>query len=81
MTKKAKLKTSLENEANMENPVNSLNNLFKEVYAFRLRNLFCEKWTIDQWLTVVITEDDIKDFPNAKEAHRIQNSKLYKSLK
>lgn len=72
----------------------TLNGLFKALYADKIENLIPagvsllnlmdfgrETWTVAEWLNHDFPETMIEKYPNAKEAHRIKNTKLYKSLK
>jgi hypothetical protein len=63
----------------------ALDDLFKEVYADKMEELYSDfskpLFSVDDWLKRDITEKDISKFPKAKAAKKLQNTKLYKALK
>jgi hypothetical protein len=71
----------------MSNSISDLNKMFKEAYSEKIdeiiRNYNCHNWTVDEWIKYreEISEKDIRQFPNAKTANGIKNSKLYKVMK
>jgi len=82
---------STEEEEEMKSKVD----LIKQVYAEKLAELIPDgvklvsmvkfrnsSMTLDDWMSVTdITERDREQFPNAKAAQRIKDSKLYKVMK
>lgn len=67
--------------------MSSFNKLFKEIYANKMKELLLDgilifsNYSVEDWLNRNITEKDMENYPNAKKAAELKNTKLYKALK
>lgn len=76
----------------VSNSLTSLNDIFKQIYADRLKDLIpngvnlmsiinCHDWTVEDWIKKGAGIQDWEKYPNAIAAKKIMDSKLYKVMK